>query len=517
MPLRPPLRRFLRVAFTLGPILVSYAWYRRTHRGREPTPREAEKLSRQAKALYRSLSSLGPAFIKLGQILSSRPDIFPPQYIRELEKLQDDVPPADFEVVRRMIEEDLGPLNTVFEWFNTTPIASASLGQVYEARYRGERVAVKVNRPHIRDMIEQDTYVLRTLLRFLGLFLDRNVAYSISSVVEDYLDHVDDEIDYLKEASNMVRIAEELKGENVVVPRVYVGLTTHRVLVMSYHAGVKISQVDELRSMGVDPQRLARRVSRLFIKMVLDKPIFHADPHPGNISVEPGGRIILYDYGMVGSLDQHTKKHLVRLYASFSLRDPRSIVDELVELGALDPDANRYVVERGFELAIRELGGETVAEWEFERLMELANRLIYRFPFKLPRQLVLYMRMAGILDGVCMKLDPDFNLLKIIVSVLTEEGYLDEVRAENIRSFISSAVETIMLVNRVGPTLLRRLEAAGFSNHSGGEPSRLILPSAILFAASLLYLHFGSSDQLPGYIGLASAFILLAYGALRRR
>ena len=512
----PPLRRFIKVAYKLSPILIAYAWYRKTHRGKEPTPKESARLSRQGRSLTEALASLGPAFIKLGQILSSRPDILPPQYIRELEKLQDDVPPADFGEIRRMIEEDLGPLEKVFDDFNSSPIASASLGQVYEAKYKGERVAVKVNRPGVKRMIEQDGAVLKWLLRFLGLVVDRNVAYSVSSVVEDYLEHVDDEIDYLKEASNMERLAKELRGQGVIVPRVFREVTTHRVLVMSYHEGTKISQVEELRRMGVDTQRLARKVSRLFIDMVLDKPIFHADPHPGNISIGPGGEIILYDYGMVGSLDAHTKKHLVRLYASFSLRDPKSIVDELLELGALDPEANRYVVERGFELAIRELGGESVAEWEFERLMELANRLIYRFPFKLPRQLVLYMRMAGILDGVCLKLDPGFNLLKIIASLLTEKGYLDEVRMDNVRSFISSMFETIVLVNRVGPTLLRRLEAQDFTNHEGGRQSRMAVPSAFIFAASLLYLHFNVHDQLPAYLGMVLAFILLLYDALKR-
>ncbi|MEM0320874.1 MAG: AarF/UbiB family protein, partial [Thermoprotei archaeon] len=399
--------------------------------------------------------------------------------------------------------------------FNPVAIASASLGQVYEAKYKGERVAVKVNRPGVRRMVEQDGSILKWLLKLLGLVVDRNVAYSVSSVVEEYLEHVDDETDYLKEASNMETLSRELKGQ-VVVPRVYREVTTHRVLVMSYHEGVKISQIEELQKMGVDTQRLARRVSRLFLGMVLDKPIFHADPHPGNIAIGRSGEIILYDYGMVGSLDAHTKKHLIRLYASFSLRDPRSIVDELLELGALDPEANKYVVERGFELAIRELGGESVAEWEFERLMELANRLIYRFPFKLPKHLVLYMRMAGILDGVCLKLDPQFNLLKIIVNLLTEEGYLDEVRADNVRMFVSSIIETVVLANRVAPSILRRLEAQAYNDHTNAKHSRVVVPSTLIFAASLVYLHFNANNQLPAYLGIVAAFILLVYDALKR-
>lgn len=509
---RFPVVRFLKVFVKLVPILGPYFMFRRTHRGRDPTPSESEKLSKQGKKLYQALVDLGPFFIKLGQTLSVRPDILPVEYTRELEKLQDEVPPAPFEQVLRIVEEELGPSTGVFESIDQRPLASASLGQVHLAVYKGERVAVKVNRPGIQDVVEQDIVVLKAVLKILGVFLDKNISMSIESVIKEHSKKVFEEMDYNKELSNMEVIAEEIKGLGVVTPKVYREVSRKRVLVMSYEEGVKISQVESISAMGVDTKRLARRVARVFLTMLLEKPVFHADPHPGNLSVKRDGTLVLYDYGMVGSLDENTKRHLIRLYASFSFRDPGRIVDEMLELGILDPMANRGVIEKGLGLAIRELGGEKVSEWEFERLMELANRLIYKFPFRLPESLTLYMRMASILESVCTKLDPSFNFLRFLAGFLEEEGYLDELRKEDMADFVRSVVNATTSFLKLSPLLLKRLEEDDSQNGRRGFPKSLIWPSILLFGASMYgeYVHIEYS-----YLGLIAAFLLLIIGALR--
>jgi len=165
-----PFRRFLSVSFKLAPILVPYYIYRKTHKGKDPTPAERRKLEKQGKALFEALVSLGPSFIKLGQLLSVRPDILPQEYLKELEKLQDEVPPAPFEQVESLIRSELGSIEKVFEKFEKEPIASASLGQVYKAIYRGMQVAVKVNRPNIKKVVEEDLAVLGALLKIFGFF-----------------------------------------------------------------------------------------------------------------------------------------------------------------------------------------------------------------------------------------------------------------------------------------------------------------------------------------------------------
>ncbi|MEM3671124.1 MAG: AarF/UbiB family protein, partial [Thermoprotei archaeon] len=411
----PPVARFLRVVYKLGPLMFSLLLFRKTHRGKEPTPKEKQKLQKQGKKLFESLVDLGPAFIKLGQILSVRPDVVPPEYIKELERLQDDVPPAPFEEVRKLIESELGALEHVFESFDGEPVASASLGQVYKAVYKGEQVAVKVNRPGIAEVVKRDAQVLKLLLSVLGVLVDRNIAGIMRSLVDEYSSRITREVDYKIEANNMSIIKKELAHQkDVVVPTVFQEVSTGKVLVMSYHGGVKISDVAGLDANGIDRQRLARRLSRIYLEMVLGQPLFHADPHPGNIAVGAQGEIILYDYGMVGSLDDYTRKHVVRLYAAMAAYDPASIVDELYELGALDPAADRTVIEKGFELSLRELRGQTVSQWEIRRLRELADRMISEFPFRLPEELVLYMRMATILESVCTTLDPSFRFVRVM-------------------------------------------------------------------------------------------------------
>jgi predicted unusual protein kinase regulating ubiquinone biosynthesis (AarF/ABC1/UbiB family) len=510
-----PLHRFFVVAYKVGPTLLRFAFYRKTHRDREATPKEKEKLAKQGKTLYQACVDLGPAFIKLGQILSVRPDLLPPEYIKELEKLQDDVPPADFDSVRTIIEEDLGPIDRVFDEFDVNAIASASLGQVYKAKYRGVDVAVKVNRPRVKELVEQDSAVLKFLLRFVGVFVDQNVEYSFVSVVEEYIKRVKEEINYIQEAKNMEYLAKELQGQEVIVPRVFKEVSSNRVLVMSYHGGVKVTDIEKLDKLGVDRPRLARRLARVFLTMVLEKEFFHADPHPGNIAVHSGGVLVLYDYGMVGSLDDYTKKHLIRMYAAFSLRDAKGIVEELLALGALDPSANRMVVERGFELAIRELKGENVSEWEFRQLRELANRLIYRFPFKLPPDLVLYMRMAALLEAVCMKLDEDFSFLKVVVKLLQDKGYLDEVRRDNIRAFVDSLLETALLFGKTAPLILKRLSEPDSNNHRGAPKKTLVLPSVIIFGFSLYGAYTGFLRLEYAALGVVFGFALLVFQTLK--
>ena len=491
---------------------MPYYIYRKTHKGKDPTPAERRKLEKQGKALFEALVSLGPSFIKLGQLLSVRPDILPQEYLKELEKLQDEVPSAPFEQVESLIRSELGSIEKVFEKFEKEPIASASLGQVYKAIYRGMQVAVKVNRPNIKKVVEEDLAVLGALLKIFGFFLDKNLSKSLEAVVEEYKAHVFDEMDYVKEARNMELIANELKGSGVIVPRVFKEVSTKSVLVMSFHEGTKITRVEELKALGVDTAKLARKLARTFLLMVLEKPIFHADPHPGNISVTEKGEIILYDYGMVGSLNEYTKKHLIRLYASFSLNDPKRIVDEMLELGLLDPSANRYVIEQGVELTLREFRGEKISEWEFQRVMELANRLIYKFPFRLPAELVMYLRMASTLEEVCKKLDPQFNFLKLLTNLLEERGYLDELRREDMESFIKSIFEAGGSLLRLTPLLLRRLEREEFD---GKRPvSRAhIWPSLALFAIAL----YASYEHAPySFLVMVVAFVVLLIGEFRK-
>jgi predicted unusual protein kinase regulating ubiquinone biosynthesis (AarF/ABC1/UbiB family) len=223
--------------------------------------------------------------------------------------------------------------------------------------------------------------------------------------------------------------------------------------VLEYVEGIKINDLKALDQAGIDRHRLARRVGRIYFKMLLNQDIFHADPHPGNISIKLDGRIVLYDYGMVGSLDDETRLNLVRFYTALVDGNASRIVEVMLDLGLLQPTANRYVIQRGVELAIADMQGKKVEESEVKALMEIANRTIYQFPFKLPKNLVLYLRMLSILEGVCLALDPDFRFIKILGRLLEDEGLLNEACLAELREQIKRLTTAIDSSIELAPIL----------------------------------------------------------------
>ena len=439
--IKPETKRFVRVVWKFLPIALNYRRDRREIRRAEGKLVHPERYKKHAVKAVKEFVELGPAYIKLGQLLSVRPDVLPQPYIEEFSKLQDEVPPAPFEEVKPMIEKELGkPITEVFDSFDKDAVTGASLGQVYRAKYNGDQVVVKVNRPGIREKIAMDTKVLLRLVPLVGRFIDKSLQFSAQSIIDQFSDTIKEEIDYTKEAKNLVLIRRNLKSvKDVVIPQIYPELSSERLLLLEYIGGIKITDMKSMEELGIDRKRLAGRVSSIFFTMLLNQEIFHADPHPGNISVRQtesatgkrSTQIVLYDFGMTGSLNPETRLKLIRFYTALVDFNSSKVVDIMVDLGLLQPDANRYVIRRGVELALADMRGQKVEESEVKALMEIANRTIYQFPFKLPKNLVLYMRMLSILEGVCLALDPDFRFVKILGGLLEEEGLVNEAyRAE---------------------------------------------------------------------------------------
>ncbi|MEM4399368.1 MAG: AarF/UbiB family protein, partial [Candidatus Nitrosocaldus sp.] len=272
------------------------------------------------------------------------------------------------------------------------------------------------------------------------------------------------------------------------------------------------------------------RLHRLFFKMLLKHDIFHADPHPGNISVKEDGTIVLYDFGMVGRLDASTRLKLIRLYLALIERDPARAVNILFSLGALAPDANRYVIEKGIALAIEGMHGRKVDEMEVKALMELANRTMTRFPFRLPKQLALYMRMASLLEGIYLALKVDFQFMKVLSSLLQEEGLIRDAYIEEIRSSIESIVKGLSDYIAVAPMLRDYLERnlmEDSSNSSGsgrlGSRSKLssssaliagsIITSSLLISSAIIM----ESNPTLGQIGFAAAAVVIGAIMIARK
>ncbi|MDG6952907.1 MAG: AarF/ABC1/UbiB kinase family protein [Nitrososphaerota archaeon] len=513
-------RRFVQVVFRLLFVGLRYRSDRNEIRRAKGKISDPEKYRAHGRKAVETFIGLGPAFVKLGQLLSVRPDVLPEPYVEEFARLQDEVPPAPFELVRPVIEADLGPIDRVFDSFDPSAVSGASLGQVYQARYKGRDVVVKVNRPGIEKEVSIDVKVLRRLVPLVGRFIDRGLRTSAESIVDQFSLTALEEMDYKKEAEHLLAIKRNLRGDkDVIVPDAFRDVSSGRVLVMERIGGIKIGDVKALDAAGIDRKRLARKVARVFLAMLLGDEIFHADPHPGNISVTGDGRIVLYDYGMTGTLDEGTRTDLIRFYLALLTGDPDKVVEMMLQLGILDPTANRTVVRRGIELAIADMHGRKVEETEVKALMELANRTIYQFPFRLPRNLVLYMRMSSILEGVCLTLDPDFRFVRMLGGLLEEEGLVGEAYKRDVMDELAKLRSGLEAAIEVAPLLKSALE--DYRSREGGAPRRRrgsFLSGALAgvgvsgLVASAFY--FGT---LLGKAGFVASLILVGVAALASR
>jgi predicted unusual protein kinase regulating ubiquinone biosynthesis (AarF/ABC1/UbiB family) len=518
---RPSKIRVAKVILKLLPIVINLRQDRRKWVKHEGKNIDERKFKKHAKKALKVFIELGPSYIKLGQWLSSRADLLPLPYLEELSKLQDKVPPAEFSIVKPIIESELGRLEKIFESFNTSALLGASLGQVYLAKYNNRDVIIKISRPNIEEVIENDIYILKKILPLATRFIDPNLAFSAEGMLSQFIETIYEEMDYRIEADNLVTIKRNLTGDkSVIIPSVILDRTSKHVLTMEYIPGIKITDIAALDAMGIDRSVLVTRVHRLFFKMLLRHNIFHADPHPGNISVADNGSIILYDFGMVGRLDNKTRLRLIRLYLGMIDKDPPRTVNILMELGTLEPTVNRYVVEKAIELSIQSLYGKEVDKMEVKALTDLANKTMSRFPFRLPKNLALYMRMASIIEGIYLHHKVKFQFVKVLAKILEGEGLLREAYIEEARTSILRLGKNIESALNVAPLLQSYLDTQLYdtSNKSKKEKSNTLV-AGVIFAAGLF---IGSAIALPydtniAYAGFIGSIVIAAFVTIGKK
>ena len=511
-----------KVILKLLPIAINFRQDRRKWVKHEGKNIDESKFRKHAKKALKTFIELGPSYIKLGQWLSSRADLLPLPYLEELSKLQDEVPAAEFSKVKPIIETELGNINDIFESFNTSALSGASLGQVYLARYINREIIVKVSRPDIEEVIENDIYILKKILPLATRFIDPNLAFSAEGMLHQFIETIYEEMDYRIEADNLIKIKRNLAGDNtVIIPDVFLERTSKHVLTMEYIPGIKINDVGALDVMGIDRVRIVMRVHRLFFKMLLQHNIFHADPHPGNISVADNGSIILYDFGMVGRLDNKTRLRLIRLYLGLIDKDPTRTVNVLMELGTLEATTNRYVVEKAIEMSIQSLYGKEVDKMEVKALTDLANKTMSRFPFRLPKNLALYMRMTSILEGIYQQHKVRFHFVKVLANILEGEGILKEAYIEEAKTSIHRFQKNIESAFNVAPMLQSFLEMQLYNNKDNKvqKDKNNTLVAGTIFATGLF---IGSSIALPhntnmAYAGFISSIVLIVSLAVRKK
>ena len=484
--------RTLHVLFRLLPPAVALRRDRREWADREGKNIDVEKYRKNARRALDTFLALGPVYIKLGQWLSSRADILPQPYLEELAKLQDDVPVVSFERVRPVIENEFGPVDSAFDGFEQEALSGASLGQVYRAKLGDQKIVLKVRRPGIEEVVHRDLGVLKKILPVGLRFVDPNLRFSAKAMLSQFVETIQEELDYRIESSNLRQIRDNMKDSSVLIPEVYDQYCSENILVMEYVPGIKITDIDALDKKNIDRTKLVTDVHKVFFTMLLRHCVFHADPHPGNISVTDDGRLILYDYGMVGRLDDESRRRLVRLYLALVEKNPSRTVNAMSELGMLAPDSNRSVIEQAIELTVQALHGRKPSEMEVSGLVEIANRTMSRFPFVLPKHLALYMRMASIIEGIYKTHNVDFKFVNVLKEILREEDLIGVAYVEELKYSVGRLVKSIDATISIAPELKRYLDdsrSLRLRRRSGSYTllSGSILASAIFVGSALLY------------------------------
>ena len=506
---KPPIWLIIKTILKLVPVIVYLRRDRREWVKKEGKNVNEKKFRKHAERALKTFVALGPAYIKLGQWLSSRADLLPQPYLDVLEKLQDDVLPAPFSDVRPILEKELGALDDIFEHFDTSAISGASLGQVYRAKYMEKDVVVKISRPHIEQTIGQNIYILKKLLPIATRFIDENLRFSAEGMLYQFIETVHEEMNYRIEARNLIEIKNNLKEDkSVIIPKVYLDRTSRHVITLEYLPGTKVTDIRTLDEYNIDRAKLVYRIHRLFFKMLLRHSIFHADPHPGNISVASNGTIILYDFGMVGRLDDETRRRLVRLYLGLVDKDPVRTTDVLIELGTLEPSVDRRLVEKGLELSIQSLHGKKVDRMEVKALQDLANKTLSRFPFRLPKSLALYMRMASILEGIYHYHEVRFQFVRVLVSLLEEEGLIKEAYIEEFKRYVNRFAKGIEISSELAPMIKQYLtdqKAVDKTKKYSNIIPVSILSSSIFIGSTIIFPY----ERNFSYIGFALSAALL--------
>jgi ubiquinone biosynthesis protein len=367
----------------------------------------------RAEHLRLALEELGPTFIKLGQLLSTRPDLLPPAYVAELSKLQDSAPPVPGDEVLAVLEEELGaPAADIFGTFDPVPLASASIGQAHAAMlHDGTRVVVKVRRPGVVNQVNSDLEILQNLAAQAARHWQVAEDYNIVGITGHFARALRAELDYLEEGRNADRFREVFQGSRTIhIPKVFWETSTSRVLTLERISGAKIDDDSALTRMGIDGGDIIRRAVDGIAQMVFVTGFFHADPHPGNLFIEPDGRIGLIDFGMVGTISDPLRDRLTGLFLALSRADPDRIASALTRVCSTRRPVNREDLRADLTVFVGLYQGRPVGQVEMGRLAGQLLAILRRHRLQLQAEIAMLVRMLLMVEGLGARLDPSFNL-----------------------------------------------------------------------------------------------------------
>ena len=376
---------------------------------------ESQKLKR-ATQLRKILTRLGPTFIKVGQALSTRPDLIRKDFLDELIKLQDQLPPFEQAVAYQIIETELGrSLPEIYSQISPEPVAAASLGQVYRGKlHSGEEVAIKVQRPNLRPILTLDLYLMRWAAGWLAPWLPLNLGHDLTMIVDEFGTKLFEEIDYLNEGRNAEKFATNFRNDpSVKVPAIYWRYTSNRVLTLEWINGFKLTDTPRIVAAGLNTDALIEIGVTAGLKQLLEHGFFHADPHPGNLFATPEGQMAYIDFGMMDQLEEITKETLVDAIVHLANKDYLDLATDFVKLGFLTPDTDIRPIVPALEAVLGDAIGKNVKDFNFKSITDSFSELMYEYPFRVPAKFALIIRSLVTQEGIALSLNPNFKIVEV--------------------------------------------------------------------------------------------------------
>ena len=386
------------------------------------------------------LLDLGPTFVKLGQIASTRGDLYPPEFTKELESLQDNVPPFDFNLVNDVVNKD------IFKYFDEIPFKSASIGQVHKATLKnGKKVVVKLKRPDILETMKSDTNNVKKILDFIQS-IGIDTGSSSNFVLNDSIEYLLGEADYRQEVENAIKFRRSLKEIDwIKVPYVYKKYCTDDMIVMEY---VEADKITEIRNKKINRKKVCEALVNSYVIQTMDSGLFHGDPHPGNLAISKDGKLVFYDFGLLIELDDELKQGFSDLFGCIIKRDTKGIVQILIKLGVIVPTSSDISdIEVFFETILGYLetldGGAIMND-------ELAAELAMEKPFVVPTSFVYLAKSFSLVEGICLQLDPDFDYFTYLEPMIQEQ-FLESL---DISEIIMNTTEIPSKIGKINSTVL---------------------------------------------------------------
>lgn len=401
--------RLLKISWCFAVFVFSLKW----DEWQNQVEKNREKRATQLREL---LTKLGPTFIKVGQALSTRPDLIRKDFLDELIKLQDQLPAFDNAIAYDIIETELGrSVSEIFKELSPNPVAAASLGQVYKGRlFTGQEVAVKVQRPYLRPTLTVDLYLMRWAATWLSPWLPLNLGHDLTLIVDEFGIKLFEEIDYLNEGRNAEKFANNFRNDpEVKVPSIYWQFTNSRVLTLEWINGFKLTDTERIRQAGLDPEAIIRIGVTSGLRQLLEYGFFHADPHPGNLFAMPDGRMAYIDFGMMDQLEETTKETLVDALVHLVNQDYTDLAADFVNLGFLTPETNIAPIVPALEMVLGNAIGKNVGDFNFKTITDQFSELMYDYPFRVPAKFALIIRSLVTQEGIALTLNPNFKIVEV--------------------------------------------------------------------------------------------------------